>query len=237
MTWAVEQECKSPGQKLVLLMLANHENGHTHRCDPSHKELAKECSMGVSTLKVHLQALSNAGLIEIISRTSEGVNLPNQYKLNTPLPGQNLAGGRPESGRGVGQNLATEPGIYNQEVNQHLFHDDIGRAEKKEKIAKATRLPEDWKLTAERESVGERVRREAGLPPVNLKLVAAEFYDYWRSLPDDRHAKKSDWEGTWRNRCRSYRAPYTANRGGSAHTGLNDIDYTAGLDKNGRPLQ
>ncbi len=31
-------------------------------------------------------------------------------------------------------------------------------------------------------------------------------------------------------------ASYSANRGGSIHSGLNEIDYTAGLGKNGRPV-
>jgi hypothetical protein len=131
MTWAIEQACSSSGQKLVLLMLANHTNGHTGKCTPSHKLLAQECCMGVSTLKGHLQALADAGLIRIMHRSHEGVSLPNQYQLHMKLPGQdladtrqkladvgqNLAEGGSESGRGVGQNLATEPGNINLERN------------------------------------------------------------------------------------------------------------------------
>ena len=96
MTWAVEQNCKNPGQKLVLLMLANHCNGHTGKCTPSHKLLAEECCMGISTLKGHLQALEEQGLLRIIRRSNEGVNLPNQYVLclkDSDGVGQNLAGG------------------------------------------------------------------------------------------------------------------------------------------------
>ena len=78
MTWAVNQNCSNAGQKLVLLMLANYCNSHTGQCNPSHKRLAAECCMGVSTLKNHLQALADAGLIEIIHKASEGVQLPNQ---------------------------------------------------------------------------------------------------------------------------------------------------------------
>ncbi len=35
MTWAIEQTCSSSGQKLALLMLANHSNGHTGKCTPA----------------------------------------------------------------------------------------------------------------------------------------------------------------------------------------------------------
>lgn len=106
MTWAIEQPCTSAGQKLVLLMLANHSNGHTGQCNPSHKLLAQECAMGVSTLKGHLLDLQSAGYLTIIHKTMEGVSLPNQYKLNGV--GQNLTEGRSEADRGVGQKLATK---------------------------------------------------------------------------------------------------------------------------------
>lgn len=118
MAWAVAQKCESPGQKLVLLMLANHCNGHTRQCNPAHKLLAKECSMGVSTLKRNIASLADAGLLEIIHRSNEGVSLPNQYRL-TPIKvngvGPNRTDGESELGRGVGPNRATnqedKPGI------------------------------------------------------------------------------------------------------------------------------
>ena len=115
MTWAVNQKCANAGQKLVLLMLANCCNGHTGQCNPSHKRLAEECCMGVSTLKSHLSALEESGLIEVIHKAIDGVSLPNQYMLKLEGVGQNLADGGSDSDRGVGQNLATnqelKPGI------------------------------------------------------------------------------------------------------------------------------
>jgi len=81
MTWAVSQQCDSSGEKLVLIMLANHTNSHTGQCNPSHKLLADECSMGVSTLKRHLQSLTDKGLISVIPSYQDGVNLPNRYLL------------------------------------------------------------------------------------------------------------------------------------------------------------
>jgi hypothetical protein len=122
LAWAVEQKCSSSGQKLVLLMLANYCNSHSGQCNPSHQRLAEECCMGISTLKNHLSALSDMGLIRIDRVKQNGVNLPNQYWLNIDLVGQNLAEvgqnlaeGGSESDGGVGQNLATnlelKPGI------------------------------------------------------------------------------------------------------------------------------
>jgi hypothetical protein len=134
MTWAVAAPVESSGQRLVLIMLANHCNSHTGQCNPSHKMLAEECCMGVSTLKNHIKRLEELALLKIIHKAIDGVSLPNQYMLNLVgvgqnladggsefegRVGQNLADGGSESGRGVGQNLATnqelkprnEPGI------------------------------------------------------------------------------------------------------------------------------
>lgn len=134
MTWAVAAPVESSGQRLVLIMLANHCNSHTGQCNPSHKTLAEECCMGVSTLKNHIKRLDELGFLSIIHKSIDGVSLPNQYMLNLTGVGQNLAhggseiegrvgqnltDGGSESGRGVGQNLATnqelkprsEPGI------------------------------------------------------------------------------------------------------------------------------
>ena len=111
MSWAVSQKCASPGQKLVLLMLANHCNSHTGQCNPSHRLLADECRMGVSTLKTHISALESMGLVVVIHRSHEGVSLPNQYRLSIATPGQNLAGGGSESGYKTG----IETGNKNQE--------------------------------------------------------------------------------------------------------------------------
>lgn len=82
MTWAVKQSTESTSQKLVLLMLANYCNGHTGQCNPSHRLLAQECSMGISTLKRCIASLQERGFLTIIHKTSDGVSLPNQYALH-----------------------------------------------------------------------------------------------------------------------------------------------------------
>lgn len=107
MAWAVKQKTNNAGQKLALIMLANYCNSHTGQCNPSHKRLASECEMGVSTLKAHLNSLAEIGLLRIVHNSKDGVQLPNQYYLNLDGVGQNLAGGGSESDGGVGQNLAT----------------------------------------------------------------------------------------------------------------------------------
>lgn len=88
MTWAVDQDLKT-NEKMALVMLANCCNHHTGQCNPSHKRLAKECGMSVSTLKRCIEKLEEGGFLKIEHREQEGVSLPNQYHLNigyTPMP-------------------------------------------------------------------------------------------------------------------------------------------------------
>ena len=114
MTWAVNQKCGSAASKLVLLMLANHCNGHTGQCNPRHKTLAEECEMRVETLKTHLKHLESLDLVTIVPQFSEGVQLPNQYIVNFGGVGVNFWGGGGEK----------HPPI-NQEFNQEDKHSPI----------------------------------------------------------------------------------------------------------------
>lgn len=168
MTWAVEQKTENAGQKLVLLMLANHTNGHTGQCNPSHRLLADECCMGVSTLKNHLVRLEELGFIKVQHRSNDGVSLPNQYLLKVEGVGQNLAGGGSESDGGVGQNLAT-----NQE-------DKPGKRTKVVKRSEETTI-DQWLSTLNgqppvpAESAVLKFATAAGIPHEYIKLAWSKF--------------------------------------------------------------
>jgi len=82
MTWAVKQSTANSGQKLVLLLLANHSNGHTGQCNPSQPLLASECCMGLSTLRRHILDLEEAGFLQIVHKFADNMKRPNQYVLN-----------------------------------------------------------------------------------------------------------------------------------------------------------
>lgn len=114
MAWASKTKTQNAGQKLVLLMLASHSNGHTGQCNPSHKLLAEECSMPISTLKLRIKELEALGFIKIIPKSLEGVSLPNQYVLLSSEVsicggvGQELTDGGLRVDPGVGQQPATK---------------------------------------------------------------------------------------------------------------------------------
>jgi hypothetical protein len=157
MSWAIRQKTKSAGSKLVLLLLANHANGYSGQCNPSHKLLADECEMSVSALKVHIKCLESQELLSIHRASRDGVSLPNQYALHLnkvgqnltdgvricPKVGQNLMEGGSESDGGVGQNLATnqevKPGI--KPVTETAQKDPIGFASFWQAYPKKTAKP------------------------------------------------------------------------------------------------
>lgn len=82
MSWAVKQATANAGQKLVLLLLANHTNGHTGQCNPSQQLLANECSMGLSTLRRHLIELQEARYISVVHQYADNMKRPSQYIVN-----------------------------------------------------------------------------------------------------------------------------------------------------------
>lgn len=60
---------------------------------------------------------------------------------------------------------------------------------------RATRLPDDFALTAERRLMAEAERLPA-------ERTFAKFCDYWRGVSGAR-GRKLDWDATWRNWCRN----------------------------------
>ena len=169
MAWAVTKPCKNAGEKLVLLMLANYCNTHTGRCNPSHKRMADECSMGVSTLKRHLSSLASAGFIEIVPMSRDGVSLPNQY--NIPFGGVEFEGsgsksdgGSAQIGLGVGPNRATNLEL-NQEENQ----------EHEQQAARSpSRFNEFWEAYPRKKGKADAVKawKRKGLDKIADKIIA-----------------------------------------------------------------
>jgi len=126
--WAFKQETANSGQKLVLVFLANITNPETGQCNPSHKRIAAQCCMGVSTLKKHIAGLEARGLLTINHRFFDNVQSSNQYVLHIYRQdsSQNPATPQPEFGYPPGQNLATETVFLNQRRNINT----VGQEEK-----------------------------------------------------------------------------------------------------------
>ena len=138
MAWAVGQMLPTR-EKFVLLMLANRTNSDTGRCDPSHKRIAEDCGMSVSSVKRAIQKLEDDGYLVVEARSKNGEKLPNQYRLcmegvgpHRPIPptdGVGVGSQGPEVGshrpnhssqrtEGVGSQGAIKQEIYKQEGKQ-----------------------------------------------------------------------------------------------------------------------
>ena len=100
--WAFNQKCKNPAQKLVLIKLADNANDEGG-CWPSLSYMAEHCDMSRSSISEHCKALADLGLVEIVPRFKDGVQLPNYYKLKIPMK----SGVRPTEHRSV----ASEGGV------------------------------------------------------------------------------------------------------------------------------
>lgn len=186
MTWAVEQDLPVQ-QKMVLLMLANHTNSHTGKCDPSLKLLSKECGMSHDSVSKATKILESFGLLQVLRKNYKGVKLHNEYKLLMPgidadsveytLPAFEV---HADSVQGVHADSVIR-------VNQ------LCKPEPCKPIStRGSRLPDSCPDLADLAFCKEE---RPDLDPVK---IAAEFRDYWISIPGQKGCKL-DWSATWRN--------------------------------------
>lgn len=88
LAWALQQECESAADKLVLITLANHFNPDTEQCNPNIELLAKECCMSVRSVSRCIKSLQKSGhILSKIRRSKAGYRLTNAYEI----PGAKLA--------------------------------------------------------------------------------------------------------------------------------------------------
>lgn len=131
MAWAVDVKLPTR-EKFVLLMLANRTNHDTGRCDPSHKRIAEDCGMSVSSVKRAIETLEQKGYLVTENRAANGVKLPNSYRLQMnqgvgsqrtyPVqPEPTIAQPEPTVGsqgtEGVGSHRPIKQESFNQEFN------------------------------------------------------------------------------------------------------------------------
>ena len=106
MTWAWDLEELDPLPKMVLLALADQANDQGY-CWPSQATLAARCSMGERTVRRHLKALQELGLITSEVRSSTSGRRSNVYmvhvgvSLESRLPADLAGCGGPVDNRPV----------------------------------------------------------------------------------------------------------------------------------------
>jgi DNA-binding Lrp family transcriptional regulator len=82
MAWAFDQRDLPPNEKIVLLALADCENGQTHACMPGQEHIAAMSGMSVRTVRRMLDALEAKGKIRREHRYNErGYRTSDNYSL------------------------------------------------------------------------------------------------------------------------------------------------------------
>ena len=124
MAWAIKQRAGGVAAKSVLMHLANCTNHQTGVCRPRIKTIAEECEISESTVKRALVQLSDAGLIEVVKRFKEGVQLANDYTLIMEGVGSGRTQGGFKLNPGVGSNLTPiETGSIETGIEPDKYHD------------------------------------------------------------------------------------------------------------------
>jgi len=81
MAWASKQKTGSPTKKLILLLLADRANDEGY-CWPSIQSICSDCELSRDAVIRNIKRLEADGLLSVIRRKEDGVNLPNHYKLH-----------------------------------------------------------------------------------------------------------------------------------------------------------
>ena len=156
---AMKQIGLTPAAKIVLYWLADHHNGETGDCFPSHKRLAELSEMTDRSVRNHLGDLADKGLIQIIQRNRDnGSQTSNGYLLilndthgdtsprkNIPTPKENIST-HPQKNiptlNLVNNNLVNEP-LYSVQIAfdkfWKIYPRSVGKAKAKEAFNKAVR--------------------------------------------------------------------------------------------------
>lgn len=131
---AMKQRGLKPATKIVLYWLADHHNGETGECFPSHKRLAKLCECSDRDVRRQINKLVDLGLVTIENRSRDnGSQTSNGYRLhltdddartNSPAPVDKLSDPPvricPTHNLG-NNNLGIEPNIYSAEHSFGMF--------------------------------------------------------------------------------------------------------------------
>lgn len=152
----------------------------------SHADLAVEFRTSATAMTQALDALVTAGLLE---HDEAGIRPHNWNGLQYV---SDSSSNRVKQFRERQRNVSETTSESETEADTESKKDNSTAKRGADK--RGTRLPEDWKLSAEDRAFAA----DLGLDP---DVTADEFRDYWTALPGAR-GRKLDWSKTFRNRCR-----------------------------------
>lgn len=124
MTQAMSIKVGNPIRKLVLLKLADNANDKGE-CWPSYQHIADQCEIGRSTVKAHIRALEEMGLVRREYRKTGDLNQSNLFHLTFDKLTQSTTESSGAS-NDLGQNLTEGVGQIITEVGQELTEGGAG---------------------------------------------------------------------------------------------------------------
>ena len=194
--WAVDLP---HSEKIVLLALADNANDEG-ACYPSVATLMQKCGMSDRSIQRSIVRLHELGHLTCHYRTGRSTVYtvhprqavtpdrlsPPTQRRGTPdtvsPPPPTLCHPTPDT---VSPLTVIEPSI---EPSPNL------KSARAARVERATRLPADFELTVERQSIAVKEARDP-------EREFANFKDYWTAA-SGANARKHDWDAAWRNWCR-----------------------------------
>lgn len=196
--------------KLVMLAMADWCNDQGGSLHPSHAAVAKKCCMSRVQAQRIIRLLEQDGWLTVVGNQYGGApGATKQYRLNVEkLSAKD--GYQDDTGIANDTGIAGDTGItqvrdgYHPGAQTGIAGDtqttiEPSRTTNKDKSAPATRLPADWKPSAE-----DLAFCKAKRPDLNPFDVADGFVDYWIGVAGAK-GRKADWPATWRNWVRNQR--------------------------------
>jgi Helix-turn-helix domain len=189
---------------LMLLSIADFadDDGNAY---PSVQTLATKCRMKARNARLVLAALRESGELQV--RTNGGPAGANRYRITMQGGLQELAGVQGLAGLQKKAHTPARKGTYplqeltaKPSLNHHEPEESSRKRSHSPSAARGTRLPENWKPTADLIAYCGDKR-----PDLNPNEVAEAFRDYWHAKPG-KDGRKLEWSATWRTWVRNQRA-------------------------------
>lgn len=192
MAKAMSIKVGNPLRKLVLIKLADNANDEGE-CWPSYQHIADQCEVSRSTVKSHIRALEDMGLLKREFRRKGELNQSNVFYLTLDNAQQNP----PESG-GAGADLGGGAG-----ADPRTYHSFEPVKEPLERKKKPSSMPEGFSPSASHQKMAE----EFG---ISLQDEFDKFTDHHLS----KGSKFIDWSralNTWLRNARGFQKSRSCN--------------------------
>lgn len=207
-TWAYAQATGSVGRKAVLVALADKAD-EAHSCWPKQSTLARMTDQSERSVRAHLAALEEAGLIGRTHQYRDGRRIADRYVLPVSVlagvskrrdsPAAKPAASQPADLAATPVELPAESVAPTGEIRRAkrtLTEPTKTPPVSKPKQAEAkrgTRLTAEWRRTP----ADVAWQTKQGIPDEFARPVTLEFVAYWTSVTGAR-AMKLDWSATWK---------------------------------------